>query len=355
MSVGAAVRRNTPASERHAGPAIAGRRTPAKPRLGFLGLGWIGRARMQALHESGAAEVVAIADPSSEALKAAAQIACGASLQDSFEALLQQELDGVVIATPSGTHAPQAIAALERSLAVFCQKPLARTAAETGEVVAAARRNDRLLGVDFSYRHVAGVPQLRELVRAGELGELYAIDLVFHNAYGPDKAWFYDPAQSGGGCVMDLGIHLVDLACWITGCTRALDVDARLYANGRTLPRPIGGIEDYASAQWRFENGAGVRLACSWNLPAGCDAMIEAAFYGTRGGAALRNVGGSFYDFAVERFDRTRRACLASPPDPWGGRALVDWAGRLARNPGFDPTAQELVGVASIVDGIYGR
>ncbi|HJU27226.1 MAG TPA: Gfo/Idh/MocA family oxidoreductase, partial [Rhodanobacteraceae bacterium] len=178
MNAEAAVRRRVPGGDSHAGPTIAGRPAPAKPRLGFLGLGWIGRARLQALHESGAAEVAAIADPSCEALKAAAQIARGASLQDSFDALMQQDLDGVVIATPSGAHARQAIAALERGLAVFCQKPMARTVNETREVVAAAHRNDRLLGVDFSYRHVAGVPQLRELVRAGELGELYAIDLV---------------------------------------------------------------------------------------------------------------------------------------------------------------------------------
>ena len=332
-----------------------------KPKLGFLGVGWIGRARMQALRESGVAEIRAIADSSKDALREAAQVARGADLHDSFGALLQEDhLDGVVIATPSGAHAAQAIAALERGLAVFCQKPLARTAKETRRVVEAARRADRLLGVDFSYRYVAGVPQLRDLVRAGELGELYAIDLTFHNAYGPDKPWFRDLAQSGGGCVMDLGIHLIDLACWITGRTQTEQLHAQLFAHGRVLAQSINEVEDYASAQWRLEdnaseNGASVRLTCSWNLPAGCDAVIEAAFYGTRGGAALRNVAGSFYDFTVERFDRTQRECLAAPPDAWGGRALIEWAKHLQRDPRFDESARELTDVAAIVDGIYGR
>ncbi|MBW3551538.1 MAG: gfo/Idh/MocA family oxidoreductase, partial [Proteobacteria bacterium] len=189
----------------------------------------------------------------------------------------------------------------------------------------------------------------------GELGQVHAIDLTFHNAYGPDKPWFYDMAQSGGGCVMDLGIHLIDLVQWICGGAAVDQIDARLYAQGRALPRPVGEVEDYASVQWRMHSGANVRMACSWRLPAGCDAVIEAAFYGSRGGAALRNVAGSFYDFTVDRFDGTQRTRLAEPPDAWGGRALVEWAQRLAEGGRFDPDAGQLVEVARIVDGIYGR
>lgn len=325
-----------------------------RPRLGFLGLGWIGRARMQALIEAGVADVVAIADTDPTLLRDASAgvraLAC-ASLRE----MLRQRLDGIVIATPSALHASQAIAALEDEVAVFCQKPLSRTAAEAGEVVEAARVHDRLLDVDFSYRHVTGVAELRELVRAGELGELYAIDLTFHNAYGPDKAWFYDVAQSGGGCVMDLGVHLVDLAAWITGCSRAEAVDARLYRNGSRLLPPIAAPEDYASVQYRLDNGANVCLACSWRLPAGADAVIEASFYGTRGGASLHNVGGSFYDFSVVRFDGTHRRILSAPPDAWGGRALVAWARKLAHGARFDPEVRSVVEVAHVLDGIYGR
>ncbi len=326
------------------------------PRLGFLGVGWIGRQRMQVLADSGIATVAAVADARPVAAQACLDCAPDARVAADLDELLAcDDLDGLVIATPSGAHAVQAIAALERGLAVFCQKPLTRSTGETERVLDAARRAGRLIDVDFSYRGVHGVPELRDLVRHGGLGELYAIDLTFHNAYGPDKDWFYDLAQSGGGCVMDLGIHLVDLASWIGGSRGHHDMQASLHANGRRLRRPAAAIEDYASAQWRLDNGASVRMTCSWRLPAGRDAVIEAAFYGTRGGAALRNVGGSFYDFTVDRFDGTSSERLAGPPDAWGGRMLLQWARQLAEGGRFDPAAMQLIDVARTVDAIYGR
>jgi predicted dehydrogenase len=194
--------------------------------------------------------------------------------------------------------------------------------------------------------------RIAELVRSGALGRVFAIDLVFHNAYGPDKAWFYDPAQSGGGCVMDLGVHLVDLALWTLGFPGVSDVDARLTASGR--PLGPGQVEDHATAQFRA-GGAEIRLACSWRLHAGRDAIIEAAFYGTDGGAAFRNVDGSFYDFTAERFTGTASERLTEPPDAWGGRAAAEWAERLARSPRFDAEAEHFVRSAQVLDGIYGR
>lgn len=83
--------------------------------------------------------------------------------------------------------------------------------------------------------------------------------------------------------------------------------------------------------------------------------MISAAFYGTRGGAALRNVSGSFYDFTAERYHGTSRETLTTPPDEWGGRAAADWAARLAAGERFDPAAERLVDVAQVLDRIYGR
>src|SRR5215218_9099775 len=102
--------------------------------------------------------------------------------------------DGIVIATPSALHAAQSIQALKAGAAVFCQKPLGRNAAEVEAVLAAATSADRLLGVDLSYRFTEGMRKIREQVRSGALGDIYAVNLIFHNAYGPDKAWFYDRA-----------------------------------------------------------------------------------------------------------------------------------------------------------------
>lgn len=327
----------------------------AMPRLGFLGVGWIGRNRMEAVLAGGAGRVVAVADANPDAARQACESAPGAAMAGTLDELLTHELDGVVIATPSALHAEQAQRALERGLAVFCQKPLARTAAETRAVVDAARAADRLLGVDLSYRHARAMRRVGQLVRDGELGEVYAVDLVFHNAYGPDRAWFRDPTLAGGGCVMDLGIHMVDLALWALGEPLVEAVTSRLYANGRLLPARPAVVEDHAVARLDLEGGATVLLACSWNLAAGRDAVIEATFHGTAGGAAFRNVGGSFYDFVAERYDGTRCTTLVEPPDQWGGRAVVAWARQLARSPRFDESAAGLVGVAAVLDRIYGR
>lgn len=336
-------------------PRSSGRLPAASPRLGFLGVGWIGRHRMEAIVADGCAEVVAVADASADVANEAAALAGGAPALTSFESVLDRDIDGLVIATPSALHAAQARAALERGIAVFCQKPLARTAAETAGVVEAARWANRLLGVDFSYRHTEAMCKVRDLAASGELGEIYAVDLVFHNAYGPDKAWFRDPALSGGGCVIDLGIHLVDLALWTLDFPRVEKISSHLYAGGRALGRSPAVVEDYALAHIELENGAAARLACSWNLAAGRDAIIEASFHGTRGGAAFRNVNGSFYDFAAERYDGTRRTLLAEPPDAWGGRAAVTWARQLRDNPGYDPHVERAVDVARVLDAIYGR
>lgn len=323
-----------------------------KPRIGFLGTGWIGRHRMAAMLATGAVEAVAVCDPSPDCTAEALALAPDARVAAGLDELLALDLDGVVIATPSALHADQSIRSLRAGKAVFCQKPLGRTAAEIRAVIEAARAADRLLGVDLSYRHTAGMRQIAGLVREGALGQVFAVDLTFHNAYGPDKPWFYDAAQSGGGCVVDLGVHLVDLALWTLGFPEVSEVDARLTSGGR--PLAAGQVEDYAVA--RFAAGdAQVRLACSWRLNAGRDAVIEAAFYGTAGGAALRNIGGSFYDFTAERFHGTHAEPLAGPPDEWGGRAAAAWAEQLASSPGFDTGAEQFIRSAEVLDRIYGR
>lgn len=325
------------------------------PRLGFLGLGWIGQHRMQALLEEQACRVVAIADPSHEVRERAGALAPDAARCATLEELLQHDLDGLVIATPSALHAQQALAALERGLAVFCQKPLARTAAENRAIVDAARKADRLLACDLSYRYTDAMRRIRNSVVEGEIGSIYAADLVFHNAYGPDKSWARDPAQAGGGCAIDLGIHLVDLALWTLGFPEVQGVSSRLHAQGQLLAPGSNAVEDHAVAQLDLAGGTVVRIACSWNSSTGRDAIIEAHFHGSKGGAAMTNVNGSFYDFAAARFHGTQRTPLADPPDAWGGRAILDWARRLGAGARYDRQIETIVQVASALDRIYGR
>jgi predicted dehydrogenase len=328
-------------------------RAARPPRLGFLGVGWIGRHRLESLVRSAAASVAVIADPSRSAAEDAARLAPGARIGASLDDLLAADLDGVVIATPSALHAEQTVAAVEHGLAVFCQKPLARTGAEARRVVDAARAADRLLHVDFCYRHLAATDALRRVLQSGELGDVFAVDAVFHNAYAPGSAWSRDRRLAGGGCLIDLGVHLVDLALTMLDFPRVERVTSRLFSEGRPLRTGDAAVEDYATARLDLATGAALTLSCSWRLHAGCDAVIRLAFHGTEGGAAIENVGGSFYDFTAVRHRHAAREVLAGPPDAWGGRAVEAWAARLSRSPRFDHAAERFVDVAAILDEVY--
>lgn len=329
-----------------------------KPRLGFVGLGWIGRNRLEAVVQADVAEIRALQDVSEAATIEAQKLAPQVFVSSSFEELLQQDLDGVVIATPNCFHAEQAIASLDRGFAVFCQKPLGRTAAETRSIVAAAKRSGRLLGVDLSYRNIPAMQLVSWLVETGALGKVFAVDAKFHNAYGPDKPWFYDFSLAGGGCVLDLGVHLIDLALEPLRFPRLKQIDSTLYSQGRLLAKPIQQVEEYAVAKIDTVDDVAINLSCSWNLHAGRDASIELTFYGTGGGAALRNVDGSFYDFVAERFNGTETETLNTTADShwqWGGLALLEWVKQLTASHAFDPHIERLVDVAEVIDQIYGR
>ena len=329
-----------------------------KPRLGFVGLGWIGRNRLEAVVQADIADVCALQDVSEAAVREAQKLAPDAFVSTSFEELLRQDLDGVVIATPNRFHAEQAIASLDRGLAVFCQKPLGRTALETRDIVEAAQKSSRLLGADLSYRNIPAMQMVSCLVETGTLGKVFAVDAVFHNAYGPDKPWFYDFSLAGGGCVLDLGVHLIDLALAPLHFPRLAHVEASVYSHGRLLTKPSKQVEDYAVARIDTADETTINLSCSWNLHAGRDAKIELTFYGTGGGASLRNVDGSFYDFVAERFHGTETETLNTTADShwqWGGLATLEWVKQLANDSAFDPRVERLIAVAEVIDQIYGR
>jgi predicted dehydrogenase len=328
-----------------------------KPRLGFVGLGWIGRNRLESVVQAGVAEISAVHDAQTEAAAEGQKLSPDAVLFSSFDELLKHDLDGVVIATPNSFHAEQAIAALESGAAVFCQKPLGRNAFETRRIVEVARSANCLLGVDLSYSAMPAMQTISSLVKSGALGKIFAVNAKFHNGYGPDKSWFYDYSLAGGGCMLDLGVHLLDLALRPLGFPRVDRVQSSLFAGGELLKKGSQEIEDYGVATIETADHTVINLSCCWNLNMGRDADIEIAFYGTRGGAALRNVDGSFYDFVAARFNGTQTQIVSNPEDAkwqWGGLATLEWVRRLASEEGFDPGAERFVAVAEVLDAIYG-
>ena len=327
-----------------------------KLKLGFVGVGWIGRNRLQAIAESNIADIKIVSDPNAEYAEEALQFAAGAEVIDSLQAMLKADVDGIIIASPSALHASQSIEALEAGKSVFCQKPLGRNAQEVKAVVEAAENSDLLLGVDFSYRFTNGIKALKSVLDSGTLGDIYGVNLVFHNAYGPDKPWYFDPQLAGGGCVMDLGVHLVDLLVWLFNNPEVNEVSSQLFSKGKKIDDVVEQVEDYAVAQMLLNNRIAVQLACSWNLPAGVDAVIEVSIYGTQGGVSFKNVNGSFYEFSTERFYGTSREVISTPGDAWGGKAAIDWAEQLAGSGHkFNPEAYQYLKAAEILDKIYKR
>jgi predicted dehydrogenase len=191
------------------------------------------------------------------------------------------------------------------------------------------------------------------LVQSSALHDVYAAQLGFHNAYGPDKAWVYDTRLLGGGALVDLGAHLVDLALWTLDFPNVLQVNSRLFAEGRPVSRKQRRAEDYVVADLTTDTGAVIHLSCSWRLHVGQDCSMEASFFGTRGGARFHNLGGSFYDFGAELLSGTTRRTLCAPPDNWQGRAAIRWMQQLARDDRFDLASLKLLDVANVIDRIY--
>lgn len=327
-----------------------------KPKLGFIGVGWIGRNRLQVIAEQQLGDIQVVSDPNLDYAEEALQHAKGAKVVESLSELIATDVEGVIIATPSALHAAQSLEALEAGKAVFCQKPLGRDAAEVEAVVKKAEEKDVLLSVDFSYRFTNGIKALKSVLDAGELGDIYGVNLVFHNAYGPDKPWYFDPKLAGGGCVMDLGVHLVDLLVWLFNNPNVAEVNSQLFSKGKKIEDIIEQVEDYAVAQMLLNDSIAVQLACSWNLPAGVDAVIEVSVYGTNGGVSFKNVNGSFYDFSTEQFHGTSREVISNPGDSWGGKAAIDWVEKLANTGNkFNPEAFQYLKAAEILDKIYKR
>ena len=206
------------------------------PRLGFLGVGWIGRNRLEVIAQSGLAEIAVISDTSPEMLQQSLALAPKAQTVSSYDELLRADIDGVIIATRARSMPSSHYKRWNADCPCSARSRWAEMQMRHVRWWKQQKAN-RLLGIDLAYRFTMALQAIHSVISSGELGKIYAANLVFHNAYGPDKEWFYDRSRSGGGCVMDLGIHLIDAALWILGFPKILTVNSRLYSQGQQLDR----------------------------------------------------------------------------------------------------------------------
>jgi len=251
--------------------------------IGVAGLGWLGESLIKDLSVVPGFELVAVQDVRADLASAvAARYACPWS-SDSFERLLEQpSVEAVLICTPNALHVPQAQAALRAGKHVLVQKPLALRLAEAAATVELAQQTGRLLFVDYTYRFLETVQRLTDA------RDVRAVRATFHNIYGPgpEKRWFFEPRLSGGGALLDLGVHLLDLALWLRQPQSASLETAEL-----TGP-PI----DTAAHLGLHLDAIPFELDVSWNAPRP-QTEISVELETAAGRLRWENVAGSFFHF----------------------------------------------------------
>jgi predicted dehydrogenase len=219
-----------------------------------------------------------------------------------YNALLAlPELDVVSIGLPNFLHAPAALAAFRAGKDVLCEKPLASTAAEAAAMVSEARQCGRTLMVCFNYRFREDARWLLGMRDAGRMGDIYYARAGWlRNSGIPGMGgWFTTRSMSGGGPLIDLGVHILDLTLWLMGYPRAVSVSGQTFAAfgprgqksfASKAATGLGGfdVEDLAAGFVRFENGAALQIETSWashTKPGRDDYFVN--LYGTEGGAEL--------------------------------------------------------------------
>jgi predicted dehydrogenase len=198
---------------------------------------------------------------------------------DYNEMLKLDELDAVSVTTWNNCHAPISIAALKAGKHVLCEKPLAMNAREAEEMAKVAKETGKLLMVGFVRRFEENANYLKKAIENGELGNIYYAKTGYIRKWGNPGGWFCDKSRSGGGPVIDLGVHVIDLIRYITGKPKAVSVSASTFNylgikdNIKGLSKytaedsgDINDVEDAASAFIKFDNGMTLTFETSWVL-----------------------------------------------------------------------------------------
>ncbi len=330
-------------------------------RVGVIGLG-MGRNHVAGYQAHPGCQVVAVADLKPLLLKEMADKYGVEKRYNSGEEMLAQEkLDVVSIATPNHIHKALTLQALEAGCHVLCEKPMALNAAEGREMVTAARKAGKRLMIDFSYRFTEQSMALKAQVDAGILGDVYFGRTVWHRRRGLPGfgGWFGQKALSGGGPLIDLGVHRLDLALWLMGYPKPVWVLGSIY-------NPIGSslaakqnkafdVEDLAVGLIKFDNGATLEVEASWAANIKESELMETRLLGTKAGLVQRNLEET-YKFEAELYLEKEGAHFdmkLHPPFPPAPTAMYHFAESiLTGKPHIADGAEGLL-VMEILDALY--
>ena len=277
--------------------------TPTSLRVGVIGLGFAGETHAKAYQTIPGVEVVAMAGLEAERLK---QLTASLGIPNAFrnweDLVALDGLDIISVCTPNFLHAPITVAALERGRHVLCEKPLARTGAEAQTMVDAAIKAGRVLMTAFNHRQRGDVQVLKRYLDAGSLGRVYHAKASWMRRRGiPGMgSWFTSKDMAGGGPLIDLGVHVLDMALYLLDEPEVLAVNAATYAE--LGPKGRGGrvdddkmqvsaayeVEDMASAFIRLRGGGTLLLEASWATHSSAGDDFGVTLYGSDGGAEIR-------------------------------------------------------------------
>jgi predicted dehydrogenase len=318
----------------------------------IVGCGLIGQKRLRALREEHS--IAATADVNrSRAESLAAQVSGAIAAADWKEAIAMASVDAVIVATTNDWLAPITLAAAELGKHVLVEKPAGRTAAELRPVLAAAQRSGAYVQVGFNHRFHPGLQKAREIFETGALGPLMFIRGRYGHGgrIGYDREWRADPAISGGGELLDQGVHLIDLARWFLGEFPVVEGHAATYF--WDMP-----VDDNAFLSLRTKDNqtAWLQASCSeWKN------MFSFEIYGRLGKLQVDGLGGSY---GLERLSYYKMLPRMGPPDTtiweypgedtsWKlelSTFLQSVRDGVARGPGLT----DAIAALEIVDAIYG-
>jgi myo-inositol 2-dehydrogenase / D-chiro-inositol 1-dehydrogenase len=230
-------------------------------RVGMIGAGWIAQEHRRVLDSQPDAELVAVCDVDRERAEALAGSAGARAYLDWRELLDAEDLGALIVCTPPRSHREPAIAALERGLPLYLEKPIARTAEDAAEIVAAAERTGTVCAIGYQWHALDLLDELPGLLQGQQIG------LLLGTSVGPTQSrpWFVD-MRAGGGNLLERGSHHLDLARTVAG-----DVASAQAAAGRVrLARgagDAGDIDDALTIMLEMTSGALATIVVAWTRP----------------------------------------------------------------------------------------
>jgi len=251
--------------------------------VGIIGAGNISESHVQSYKKLENVNVLAVCDINRErAEDYARRYGIAYVFEDYNEMLKLEELDAVSVTTWNNGHAPISIAALKAGKHVLCEKPLAMNARQAQEMVDTANETGKLLMVGFVRRFEKHANYIKQVIEDGDLGKIYYAKTGYIRKWGNPGGWFSDKKRSGGGPVIDLGVHVIDLVRYITGKPKPVSVMASTFnylgmkpemkGLSKYLSRdydeknPYNDVEDAATAIIKFDNGMTLFFETSWVL-----------------------------------------------------------------------------------------